>query len=171
MPNKIQNLNIIIFYWILFIYLIALLQGCIFAFVVQQKLWNFPSVFYGSVRLRLHLLILIAGIHNIFPKSFSQLSSLSVQSSSLIIIKASEKSRVQDNATQSGWRKCRAAARTQHANGNISFSPADYVNTTRSQSQNTINHVRMVWLCFSSISLWRTHLRSKANQLCLIIAA
>ena len=27
----------------------------------------------------------------------------------------------------------------------------------------------MLWLCVISISLWRTHLRSKANQLCLII--
>lgn len=27
----------------------------------------------------------------------------------------------------------------------------------------------MLWLCVISISLWRAHLRSKANQLCLII--
>lgn len=32
----------------------------------------------------------------------------------------------------------------QHSVGNKRFSRADYVNTTRFRSQNTINHVRMV---------------------------
>lgn len=35
----------------------------------------------------------------------------------------------------------------KHSDENNQFSHADYVNTTRFRSQNTINHVRMVWLC------------------------
>lgn len=35
----------------------------------------------------------------------------------------------------------------KHSVENKWISRADYVNTTRFRSQNTINHVRMVWLC------------------------